>query len=116
MKISMFLDFNLNRNGVGSYFNDLAKFYTEKKNEVKIYTLQVAAFTSSRQANELINSLRKKGVRDVYKVKTKRNSGETWYKIRLGRFKSNKSARRFANQLIHQKSIKNYFVISLPVN
>ena len=37
MKISIFLDVDLNRNGVGSYFNDLAKFYIEKKNEVKIY-------------------------------------------------------------------------------
>lgn len=88
----------------------------DKREELKIYTLQVAAFTSPKQAHALIDSLRKKGVRDVYQVKTKRKSGEIWYKIRVGRFDSNENARRFANQLISQKSIKNYFVISLPVN
>ena len=83
---------------------------------LKVYTLQVAAFTSSKQARTLINSLRKKGVRDVYQMKTKRKSGETWYKIRVGRFDSNENARRSANQLINQKSIKNYFIIPLPIN
>jgi len=86
------------------------------KEELKVYTVQVAAFTSLKQARGLIDLLRKKGVRAVYQVKTKRKSGETWYKIRVGRFESNKSAQRFASQLISQKSIKNYFVISLPVN
>jgi len=86
------------------------------REKLEIFTLQVAAFTSSEQARDLINLLMKKGVRDVYQVKTKRKSGEIWYKIRVGRFDSDENARRFANQLISQKSIKNYFVISLPVN
>ena len=50
MKISIFLDFELNRNGVGSYFNDLAKFYRERKNEVKIY--------NSEGENKIISSIR----------------------------------------------------------
>jgi len=50
MKISIFLDFNLNRNGVGSYFNDLAKFYTEKRNEVAIY--------NPEGKNKIISSIR----------------------------------------------------------
>jgi hypothetical protein len=81
-----------------------------------IHTLQVAAFTSSRQASDLIDSLKQKGVRDVYQVTTKRKSGETWYKIRVGRFDSKEKAQMFAGQLFEQKTIKNYFVISLPVN
>ena len=81
-----------------------------------IHTLQVAAFTSSRQASDLINSLKQKGVRDVYQVTTKRKSGETWYKIRVGRFDSKEKAQMFAGQLFEQKTIKNYFVISLPIN
>ena len=89
---------------------------TGRKEGLKVYTLQVAAFTSSKQALVLIEVLRKKGIRDVYQVKTQRKSGGNWYKVRLGRFDSNESARRFASQLISQKSIKNYFVISLPVN
>ena len=83
---------------------------------LKIYTLQVAAFTSFKQARGLIDALKKNGVRDVYLVKTKGKSGETWHKIRIGRFDSNENARRFANQLISQKSIKSYFVDSLSVN
>ena len=86
------------------------------KDGLKVYTLQVDAFTSSKQARILIEALRKKGVRDVYQVKTKRKSGGNWYKVRLGRFESNESAKRFASQLISQKSIKNYFVIPLSFN
>ena len=82
----------------------------------EIHTFQVAAFTSSKQARGFINLLKKKGVRDVYQVKTKRKSGETWYKIRVGRFDSKNNAQRFASQLIEQKTIKNYFIISLPMN
>jgi hypothetical protein len=84
--------------------------------KTQIHALQVAAFTSSKQARELINSLKKKGVRDVYQVRTKRKSGEIWYKIRVGRFDSKDNAQIFARQLIEQKTIKNYFIISLPVN
>ena len=82
----------------------------------EIHTLQVAASTSSKDANRLIANLKKKGVRSVYQIKTKRKSGETWYKIRVGRFDSKENARRFADQLINKKTIKNYFIISFPVN
>lgn len=84
--------------------------------KTEIHTFQVAAFTSSKQARGLINSLKKKGVRDVYQVRMKRKSGETWYKIRVGRFDSEENAQMFARQLIEQKTIKNYFIISLSVN
>ena len=82
----------------------------------EIHTLQVAASTSFKDANRLIANLKKKGVRSVYQIKTKRKSGETWYKIRVGRFDSKENARRFADQLINKKTIKNYFIISFPVN
>ena len=84
--------------------------------EPEIYTFQIAAFSSSQQARELINLLKKKGVRDVYQVRAQRKSGETWYKIRVGRFDSKENAQMFARQLIEQKTIKNYFIISLSVN
>ena len=84
--------------------------------KTEIHTFQIAAFTSSKQARELINFLKKKGVRDVYQVRTKRKSGETWYKIRVGRFDSKENAQMFARQLIEQKTIKNYFIISLSAN
>ena len=84
--------------------------------KTEIHTFQIAAFTSSKQARELINLLKKKGVRDVYQVRTKRKSGETWYQIRVGRFDSKENAQIFARQLIEQKTIKNYFIVSLPVD
>ena len=83
---------------------------------VEIHTLQVAAFPSSKQASRLVDSLTKKGIRGVYQVKSKKKSGGNWYKIRIGRFESKEDARRLASQLIDQKSIKNYFIISLAVN
>ncbi len=82
---------------------------------VKIHTLQVAAFTSSKQASRLVDSLTQKGIKNVYQVKSKNKSGGNWYKIRIGRFDSKEDARRLASQLIGQKSIKNYFIISLNV-
>ena len=84
--------------------------------KLEIHTFQVAAFSSLKQARGFINVLKKKGVRDVYQVKTKKKSGENWYKIRVGRFDSKENAQRFARQLIEQKAIKTYFLISLPIS
>jgi len=84
--------------------------------KLKIHTIQVAAVTSAKKARGAMELLREKGVRDIYLVKTKRKSGGFWHKIRIGRFDSKENALRFANQLIGQKSIENYNVISLPVN
>ncbi len=84
--------------------------------KLEIHTFQVAAFSSLKQARGFVNGLKKKGVRDVYQVKTKKKSGENWYKIRVGRFDSKENAQRFARQLIEQKTIKTYFLISLPIS
>jgi hypothetical protein len=84
--------------------------------KIEIHTFQVAAFSSLKQARVFIDMLKKKGVRDVYQVKTKRKSGESWYKIRVGRFDSKENAQRFARRLIEQKAIKTYFLISLPIS
>jgi hypothetical protein len=86
------------------------------KTEPRIHTLQVAAFPSSKQAGRVIQSIRKKGVRGIYLVKTKRKAGGNWYKIRVGRFDSKEEARQFADQLVDQKTIRNYFIIPLPAN
>ena len=40
MRIAIFIDVNLNRNGVGSYFNDLAKFYRSQNHDVDIYNAE----------------------------------------------------------------------------
>ena len=50
MRIAIFLDVELNRNGVGSYFNDLAKFYTKENFNVDIY--------NSEGDNKIISSIK----------------------------------------------------------
>jgi hypothetical protein len=80
--------------------------------EAKVHTIQVAAVTSSRQAERLVSTLKKKGVKGLYTIQAKRKSGGTWYKIRAGQFDTKEDARQYANQLIEAKAIKNYFVIS----
>ena len=40
MKIAVFMDVELNRNGVGSYYSDLADFFRKKNFEVDIYNSQ----------------------------------------------------------------------------
>ena len=50
MRIAIFLDVELNRNGVGSYYNDLAKFYTKENFNVDIY--------NSEGDNKIISSIK----------------------------------------------------------
>ena len=78
----------------------------------KIHTLQVAAFTKSKQANRMLQSLNKRGVTGSYVVKSKRSSGGTWYKIRVGKFDQQEEAKKVGNGLVDSKAIKNYFIIS----
>lgn len=84
------------------------------KNEGRIYTVQIGAVISAKQANRMVAKLKKKKVKNLYVVKSKRSSGGHWYKLRAGRFASEKDAGDFANQLVAAKTIKNYFIISLP--
>ena len=101
--------------GEGEVVNAQEKSFGGRE-KLEIHTFQVAALKSSKQARRQMDLLKKKGVRNVYQVKTRSKSGKTWYKIRVGRFDSKENARRFASQLIDQKTIKTYFIISLPVS
>ncbi|PIQ99672.1 MAG: hypothetical protein COV66_10995 [Nitrospinae bacterium CG11_big_fil_rev_8_21_14_0_20_45_15] len=78
----------------------------------KVHTIQVAAGTSKKQAQRLLNSLKKKGLQSVYLVTTPRKTGGTWYKVRVGEFATEEEARQFAKNLITKKTIKSYFIIS----
>lgn len=84
------------------------------KKDDRVYTVQIAAVISAKQANKLVRRLKGKGVKDLYIVKSKRRSGGHWYKLRVGQFTSKSRASEFANQLVAAKTVKNYFVISLP--
>ena len=80
-----------------------------------LYTVQIAAFLYKKQATKLMVNLRKKKVKNLYVEKSKRNSGAGyWYKVRAGKFESQSDASDFANQLVAAKTVRNYFIISLP--
>ncbi len=80
----------------------------------RLYTIQVAAFNTKKQAERLNARFKKKKIAGVYVIKDPRSSGGHWYKIRVGRFDGKNQATSFANELIRQKIIKNYFLISFP--
>jgi hypothetical protein len=86
------------------------------KSEDRVYTIQIAAVISAKQADKLIRNLKKKGVEGLYVVKVVRRTGGHWYKIRAGQFPLKKQASAYANRLVDSNSIKNYFLISLPKN
>ncbi len=84
------------------------------KKDSRVYTVQISAVISAKQANKVVKRLKGKGVKGLYIVKSERRSGGHWYKLRVGKFESKSKASEFANQLVAAKTVKNYFVISLP--
>ncbi|MFQ5717857.1 MAG: SPOR domain-containing protein, partial [Nitrospinales bacterium] len=85
---------------------------SETAGSSKIHTIQIAAVTRKGQADRIVKSMRKKGVKGLYVVKMKRRAGNYWYKIRIEKFDNKKVAQQYADHLIEQKIIKNYFIIS----
>ena len=69
---------------------------------------------SAKQANNLVIKLKGNGLKNLYVVKSKRRSGGHWYKLRVGQFASKRRGSEFANRLVAAKTMKNYFIISLP--
>lgn len=80
----------------------------------KVHSVQIAAVTSSKQADSFVKNLKKKGVKEIYIVKSPRQAGGSWYKIRVGKFDRKEDALKLANRLMDDKIIKNYFVVSMP--
>jgi len=78
----------------------------------KEHFIQIAAVTSSKQANQLINSLKRKDVTKTIIIKSARQAGGSWYKIRVGPFDRKSVALKIAKRLMDDKLIKNYFLVS----
>ena len=85
----------------------------ENKKGSRVFTVQIAAVNSAKQANKLVEKLKRKNIKNLYITKSKRRSGGLWYKLRVGKFPSKNKASEFANQLIASKKVKNYFIISM---
>jgi len=80
----------------------------------KEHFIQIAAVTSSKKANQLIKSLKRKGITKALIIKSARQSGGSWYKIRVGAFDRKIDAIQMAKRLMDDKLIKNYFLVSKP--
>ena len=80
----------------------------------KVHIIQVGAVTSSKKADQLIKSLKRKGVEKIFIVKSARQAGGSWYKIRVGPFDRKTNALKIAKRLRDDKLIKNYFLVSRP--
>lgn len=79
----------------------------------KVHTIQVAAVTTQKQADRMVRRLKKKGIKDLEVVKTKRRAGGYWYKIRLGQFDDKREAEQVAQRLMGNKTIQNYFILAM---
>jgi len=80
----------------------------------KVHSIQIAAVTSAKQADRVVKTLKKNGVKEIFIVKSPRSSGGDWHKIRVGKFDTKEDALQLAKRLMDDKTIKNYFVVSLP--
>jgi len=78
----------------------------DKVNQGDRYTIQVASLADKKKAEQLSNDLDKKGHGAYYyAVKV---SGQTFYRVRCGRFRSKEDAARYADQLARKERIKGF--------
>jgi cell division septation protein DedD len=76
----------------------------------KGWTVQVNATTSSQQATDLVRALRGKGF-DAYTVQTPMH-GQTWYRVRVGRFPNRDKAKELEAKLKTNEGMENAYVTS----
>jgi cell division septation protein DedD len=74
----------------------------------KKLTIQVAAVKDQKVADQWVEKLKKKGY-SAYRVKGKVSGNSTWYRIRVGHFKSRGDALKTLNRLKQEK--KDVFLI-----
>jgi cell division septation protein DedD len=72
------------------------------------WTVQVNATTNPQQARDLARQLKSKGY-DAYTVQAPLR-GQTWYRVRVGRFASREKAREMEARLKSQESMENAYV------
>lgn len=74
----------------------------------KGWTVQVNATTNPQQATDLAHSLRSKGY-DAYTVQAPMR-GQTWYRVRVGRFPSREKAKELETKLKSAEGMENAYV------
>ncbi len=74
----------------------------------KGWTVQVNATTNPQQATDLARTLRSKGY-DAYTVQAPMH-GQTWYRVRVGRFTSREKAKELETKLKTSEAMENAYV------
>ncbi len=72
------------------------------------WTVQVNATTNPQQASDLARGLRSKGY-DAYTVQAPMR-GQTWYRVRVGRFSSREKAKELETRLKTTEGLENAYV------
>jgi cell division septation protein DedD len=74
----------------------------------KGWTVQVNATTNPQQSTDLVRALRGKGY-DAYIVQAPMH-GQTWYRVRVGRFQSRDKAKELEAKLKTSEGMENAYV------
>lgn len=77
------------------------------------YTVQVGAFRSEYDAQQLTFSLYQDGFKDSYYRAIKIKGKGIWYRVGIGFFSRRSSAEVFANMLLNKAKIKSYIIRKL---
>lgn len=72
------------------------------------YTIQISSFQDEAQANQLKSELKRKGYDDAYVQKASVQGKGTWYRVRVGHFKTKDSANILAERLRLRDGMRGY--------
>jgi len=82
----------------------------ERKENGKVWTVQVNAYPDERSAKQLVDRLKNKGYNAV--VSEARNKGKTWYRVRVGKYGSREEADKVLEDLKSKEKFEKAFATS----
>jgi DedD protein len=82
----------------------------ERRENGKVWTVQVNAYPDERSAKQLVDRLKNKGYNAV--VSEARNKGKTWYRVRVGKYDSREEADKALEDLKSKEKFEKAFATS----
>jgi cell division protein FtsN len=82
----------------------------ERKDSGKLWTVQVNAYPDERSARQLVDRLKSKGYNA--QVTETRNKGKTWYRVRVGSYRSREEADKALEDLKSKEKFDKAFATS----